>query len=334
MTSSTTRKRNGKQGELFGRSIEAAQWKEAIIARLEREGETEKVAKLRGCGLKMHLYCAECGHAHETATRCNRKWCPSCAPKRGNERAARLRVLIAAMRWPMHLTLTVPNTVSEHAPRSLLRDLMLSLRRLRRLKLWKTNVTGGLYSIEITDKGNGYHPHLHLVIDCRWLALHTPEPRGHDSAERKRELCKSAAQELQAAWQFATGIERHMSLWIRRCDADAAREIVKYALKSEDAVELQGRLGPVFDLLDSVRMCSPFGNVRGVKLPPDTSHKLTCPNGHSEWRTAPTPGRVVLRGRWEERRLQRIADRERVEAEAARQARLIEYLNRELRREL
>lgn len=334
MTSAVTRRRNAKQSELFGRTIEAAQWKAQIIARLDEEGETEMADKLRGCGLTMYLYCAECGHKHEAKTKCSRKWCPSCAPKRGNERAARLRVLIAAMKWPLHITLTVPNTVADWAPRSLLRDLLKAFVRLRRSKLWKTNVKGGVYSIEVTDKGNGYHPHLHVVADCRWLALHHREPHWTMTKEEEEATKRGAAEELQAAWQHATRIDRHMSLWVRRCDAGAAQEIVKYALKSEDAVKLEGRLGPVFRLIDSVRMCSAFGSCRGVEIPEDKTRSLLCPNGHSEWRVSPTPGRIELRDRWEQRRQARIAERERVEAEAARQAALIEYLNRELRKHL
>lgn len=334
MTSAPTRRRYAKQTELFGRTVEAEQWKRQIIARLDDEGETEMADKLRGCGLALRLYCAECGHCHDAKTKCCRKWCPSCAPKRGNERASRLRVLIAAMRWPLHITLTVPNTVADWAPRSLLRDLLQSFVRLRRTKLWKTNVKGGVYSIEVTDKGNGYHPHLHVVVDCRWLALHHKEPHWTMSDEEVAATKKGAAEELQAAWQHATRIERHMSLWIRRCDAGAAQEIVKYALKSEDAVKLEGRLGPVFRLIDSVRMCSPFGSCRGVKIPEDDRSSLTCPNGHSEWRVTPTPGRIELRERWEARRAARIEWRQREEAEAERRVKLIEYLNRELRREL
>lgn len=304
------RRKPARQTELFGRQVEEAQWKARILERLDEEGEDEFAAKLRSCGQPMSLWCAECGHRHECKTKCSRKWCPSCGPKRGNERAARLRVLIASMRWPLHITLTVPNVVADWAPRTLLKDLLESFRRLRRTKLWKENVEGGAYGIEITDKGHGYHPHLHIVADCRWLALTTKAPHHTDTAERVAAKFRNSMSELQAAWQHATRIDRHMSLFLRRCDSNAASEILKYALKSEDACKLEGRLGPVFRLIDSVRMCSPFGSIRGVKIPPDEEHKLTCPNGHDKWTASPTIGRAELERRWSERAAKRRAERE------------------------
>jgi hypothetical protein len=293
--------RRGRQGELFGRKVEAAQWRSQILARLDNEDETEMAARLRKCGQPMSLWCAECGHQHPCETMCRRKWCPSCAPKRGNERADRLRLIIAAMQWPMHITLTVPNVGYDENARGMMRDMMLAFRRLRRLKLWRANVTGGCYGMEVTDKGQGYHPHLHIVADCRWLALTTPEPRGRDSDEVRREKKRGAAEELQAAWQFATGRDEHMSLWVRRCDSNAASEIVGYALKSGDAVKLHGKLGDVFRAMDAVRMCATFGSCRGVELPEDTGYGLTCPNGHSEWRIEPTEGRIAHAAKWRER---------------------------------
>lgn len=188
----------------------------------------------------------------------------------------------------MHITLTVPNLDFEEAPLMMMRELMLAFRRLRRLKLWKDNVKGGCYGLEVTNKGNGWHPHLHIVADCQWLALHTPEPRRGDSEDTRKAKLKGAAAELQSAWQFATGYERHMSLWLRRCDANAASEIVGYALKSEDSRKLSGRLGPIFRAMDKVRMCSPFGSCFGLKLPEDKAPRLMCPNGHADWSTTPT----------------------------------------------
>lgn len=325
-------RRKLNQGELFGRKIEAAQWRAQILDRLRSEGENEMADRLAKCGQPMSLWCAECGHEHACETKCSRKWCPSCAPKRGNQRADRLRHLIALMQWPMHITFSVPNVAYGHASRSMMRDLLVAFRRLRRLKLWSKNVEGGAYGMEVTDKGNGYHPHLHTVIDCRWLALHTREPHWRDSDETKRAKWKGAAEELQQAWQFATGIDSRMSVFIRRCDSNAASEILKYALKSEDAVKLQGRLGDVFRAMDAVRMCQAFGSIRGVDLPEDETPRLMCPNGHAEWRTVKTIGRIEESLRWNERRrVQRElnAKRERAAFEAMK---MLEILNERLRR--
>lgn len=273
------------QLELFGREVEAGQWRAELLARLDLEGETKLAARLRTCGLDFRLYCKACGYLHLAKTKCSRKWCPSCGPKRGNERAARLRMIIAAMKWPLHITLTRQNVDWETATRSLLADLHKSFGKLRRSKLWATNVVGGCVAAEITDKGNGLHPHLHAVVDCRWLALKTPEPHHTDSPEGRRAKFRSAATELQSEWARCLGQETPPSLFIRRCDAGAAAEIVKYALKAEDAVNCEGKIGPILRMIDATRMVRTFGSCFGIKVIETKTSPLTCPAGHSEWTT-------------------------------------------------
>lgn len=285
--------------ELFGREVEAAQARRLLLERLEKEGDDERAARLRKCGLTFPLFCKGCGHRHEASQKCNRKWCPSCAPKRANERAARLRAGIRLMRWPMHITLTVPNIAEGDVDRNFLRHLLVSFRKLRKMKLWAQNVTGGVYGMEVTNKGAGWHPHIHIVADCRWLALKTPEPYRDDDAEQREAKFRCAAQELQSAWAAATQMEMHKSIWVRRCDADAAAEIVKYAIKGEHLLNCSGSARRMCEILDSCRLTSPFGSMRGLALDEHDDYKLTCPNGHSEWTPVPphTPTSVIVNGR-------------------------------------
>lgn len=293
--------------------MEASQWRAQLLARLDKEGADDLADRLRRCGLVMPLWCKCCGHRHDAKTKCNRKWCPSCAPKRGNERAQKLRVLIAAMKWPLHITFTVPNTPIEQAGKHLLRDLMRAFVKLRRTKLWKTNVRGGVVALEVTDKGNGLHPHLHVVCDARWIALHTPAPSGRETQEELAAKFEGAANELQCAWQHATAIPEHMSLWIRRCDQNAAHEIVKYSLKSEDALKCHGEIAPLLRMLDAVRTVSTWGSCRGVKMPEDETPRLTCPAGHADWSTTP----VIKDGAIDRRsHRERIAEQRAAEFEA------------------
>lgn len=272
---------------LFGREVEAGQWRRQLLARLDAEGAEDLADRLRKCGLTFPLWCSGCGHRHDAETKCNRKWCPSCAPKRANERARKMRLAVRQMRWPMHVTLTMQNVPLDEAPRTLLRSLMKSFARLRRMKIWTNRTKGGVVSVEITDKGNGLHPHLHALIDCEWLALKTPPPHRGDTAETLREKFRCAAQELQGAWAKCLGQETPPSLWIRRCDAGAADEVMKYALKTEDALNCQGEIAPVLRMLDAVRTVATFGSLRGLKVPDDEEPRLVCPNGHSAWTTTP-----------------------------------------------
>lgn len=277
-----------RQLELFGRKIEADQYRRALLARLDSEGADDLAARLRKCGLAFKLYCRECSATHEVETKCNRKWCPSCAPKRANERAAKLRAAVLQMHWPMHITLTCRNVPLEDAPRSIIRDLMKSFRTLRRSKLWTTNVSGGVVSVEITDKGKGLHPHLHTLIDCRWLALRTPQPHRDDSPEQLKTKFRCAAEELSGAWAKALGQETPPSVHIRRCNSGAAAEVLKYAMKSEDALACEGEIAPILRMLDACRTVATFGDLHGLKLPEDDRPALACPLGHTSWTTTPT----------------------------------------------
>lgn len=304
-----------KQLSLFGREIEAGQWRRQLLERLDLEGADDLADRLRKCGLTFGLWCKTCGHKHEAATKCCRKWCPSCAPKRANERAAKMRLAVRLMRWPMHITLTMRNVPLEEAPRGILRDLMKSFARLRRMKLWTQNVAGGVVSVEITDKGNGLHPHLHALIDCEWLALKTPRPYRGDDGQQLKDKFRCAAQELQGAWARCLEQETPPSIWIRRCDAGAVDEVMKYCLKTEDAINCQGEIAPVLRMLDSVRTVANFGSLRGLKIPKDEEHKLTCPNGHSDWTQTPPTATIDRRPHHVKIAEQRAAEFERKWAE-------------------
>ena len=199
------------------------------------------------------------------------------------------------MKWPMHITLTVENLTTATPPRDYLRRMMKAFSKLRRAKLFTKNVSGGVVAVEVTDKGRGLHPHLHALIDCRWLALKTPHPHRDDDKATLRTKYRCAAEELSAAWARAIGQETPPSVFIRRADHRAAKEIVKYALKSEDAVNCEGEIAPVLRMLDACRAVATWGHMRGVKLPEEEKVKLICPNGHSEW--SPTPPTTA---KWED----------------------------------
>jgi hypothetical protein len=187
----------------------------------------------------------------------------------------------------MHITLTVPNIDEDEDEKAFIRHLVASFARLRTSLLWRSNVSGGAYGIEVTDKGNGLHPHIHILLDCRWLALRTPEPWRDDDNEQRKQKFECAAQELQSAWNRARRGSEHTSLWIRRCDSKAATEVVKYAVKGADLIACEGSAARICRMLDAVRLTSPFGNLRGLKMEPEERHRLTCPNGHSEWTPRP-----------------------------------------------
>jgi hypothetical protein len=67
---------------------------------------------------------------------------------------------------PKHIVVTQKNF--QLLTRKKVRDFGRALARLRRQALWKP-VKGGCVSTEITNEGNGWHLHAHILADVRWL---------------------------------------------------------------------------------------------------------------------------------------------------------------------
>lgn len=276
--------RKERQLKLFSREYETNESRRGLLFRLWKEQAWDLYDRLVKCGEPLPLHCKGCGMVHESAVKCNRKWCPSCGPRRGNERAGRMAVMFHEIRWPMHVTLTVPNEERGVVRPTVLKELMAGMKRLRRMALWRRNVRGGVLSVEVTDTGNGLHPHIHALIDCEWLALRTPKPHRGDTTETLRLKFRSAAEELTEAWKTAMGDERIRSVKVRRCDSGAIVEVLKYALKSEDVEKCQGEIAPILRVLDSCRNVVSFGCCFGVAMPPTPAYDLGCPCSEPQWR--------------------------------------------------
>jgi hypothetical protein len=167
------------------------------------------------------------------------------------------------MQWPLHVTLTRSNIGS--ISQDDVRALKKAFSKLRRTKLWTKNVKGGLVGVELTNKGHGWHPHLHTLCDAKWLAMKTPEPQRWHSRTRKAELCQQASQELMETWSGLIG-QLVSSIKVRRCDGETAvREVLKYAVKGSDLVECEEKIGDAIRAISGGRLTTPYGSMFGLK---------------------------------------------------------------------
>lgn len=229
--------------------------------RLRDEGEVDLLAKIAACQEPLVLKCQTCGTTKEILLSCKRKWCPCCAKRLAAIRSSEMSYIVERMRWPLFVTLTMKNVADLSSGG--VRKLRRSFGKLRHRKLWKSCVRGGVAAVEVTNIGNGWHPHLHAVVDCQWLASKTPPPQRRDSVERKKELFKLAAIELEAAWSKCLGQETS-SVKVKRASRDTiAREVCKYTVKCEDLVLAEGRIGDLIRALDSCRLLTTFGQAHG-----------------------------------------------------------------------
>lgn len=257
---------------------QACQTRAKLLARLDQEHENDLANSLRSCGEPLPIVCANCGYLHLAAKRCKKKWCPVCVRAIATKRAIKFSKAAAQMTWPMHLTLTVAN-ITDAEDVDFVRRLRRAFGKLRHRKLWEKNVAGGVAGIEVTNKGKGWHPHLHALIDCRWLALRTPAPQPGESQKVTRDKCRRAKLEFTKLWRKIIR-EKHGVCWMRRVDdtEKAIREVLKYAIKGSELAEVPQPVGPLIRQLDRCRLTTSFGSMFGKRL---TAHAETpvrvCP---------------------------------------------------------
>jgi hypothetical protein len=185
----------------------------------------------------------------------------------------------------MHITLTRENldTISAND----IAALRASMKQLRRRDIWRKNVVGGITSIELTNTGKGWHPHIHVLADCEWLAIDTPSPKKWHSRAQKKQLYKRANTELHDVWCECIG-QVMASINVRRCDgATAVREVLKYAVKGSDLADSEDAIGPAIRAVSAGRLCTPFGSLYGKRLVTAAESKppLPCPkcNAKGSW---------------------------------------------------
>jgi hypothetical protein len=170
------------------------------------------------------------------------------------------------MVWPLFATFTVKNF--EDSSPDFVREMRRSFGQLRRLRWWLQAVRGGVASIEVTNIGNGWHPHLHAVLDCRFLSVRTPPPAPALAAEKKKAIYKKAAREVDQQWSLCCG--RAGGIKVKRAFVDPAnpqnsisREVFKYSVKGSDLVECEGSVSQLIRQLDNCRLMTSFGTMYG-----------------------------------------------------------------------
>jgi hypothetical protein len=111
--------------------------------------------------------CLGCGKPTIFSNRCDRFYCPACQPRLTRERITRIAWWVCEINQPKHIVLTVRNI--KEMTRGHVQEFkkwILALRRSKFARSWK----GGLYSVEVTNEGKGWHLHAHLLVDVRYVA--------------------------------------------------------------------------------------------------------------------------------------------------------------------
>lgn len=254
--------------------------RDELMNRLRIEDAHDLAEKLAGCGTPLGLTCACCGGHRTVEVACKRRWCPACAWIVARERIRKYERAADTMKWPLFVTLTVRNTPDPE----IIRDLRGWWSKMRRRKLMQDRVPGGISTIEVTEGEGGWHPHLHILADCRWLALHTPAPAWQDSEDVKRQKYDHARLELSALWSQVIGQEQASVLALRKSPGECLRYALKYAVKGSDLINSRLPVAPLIRVLSKSRMLSAFGTMHGHPLhdPEDEKPAAVCHECHNE----------------------------------------------------
>jgi hypothetical protein len=245
----------------------------ALLARLDAEGEDTLFKKLSSCGEESVIICSGCHARREVKVRCRATWCPSCQPGISAERKAELQPFIDRMQWPLFVTLTCVNTPTAEG----VRKVVKAFGKLRKRKLWTGRVVGGVACYELTNKGNGFHPHVHMVVDCEWLAYKTRAPWRGCPRERVKELCREAQIELSQVWAACLRQAGNAIVHVSRATkATILNEVSKYCVKGTDLLECEGSAGDLIRAIKATRMMTTWGKLYKRK-PKDKKEARPCP---------------------------------------------------------
>lgn len=261
--------------------------RETIRQRLQDEDENELAALIEKCGQPLWIICAECGHQHQAEQRCRQKWCPVCVRAIATKRSLKYAAAVERLQWPLFITLTQKNQ-RDLDPENV-RKMRRAFGKLRHRAWWKKAVRGGVAGMEVTNIGNGWHFHIHAVIDCRWLsAAPGTQLKPFDTRATIKRKMKLAADSVAVAW--ATCLQEPKAIVkVKRAYGSAAEkdsggrskpitmEVLKYSVKGSDLAEMKEEIGPLIWALKTTRLVTSFGSLFGkLRFPEEDRPKLAC----------------------------------------------------------
>lgn len=222
-------------GELWERR---EHYRDSIVARLKESGDRTHWQALDDCHTEpTYCRCNACGRTQVFLNRCDLYYCPLCQPNLERRRTEAVSWWFAQVRQPKHLILTVTNTNGIN--KGMVQEMRSWFSKLRRNKVargWR----GGFYSIQCTNKGRGWHLHIHAVISADWI----------DQTQ------------VSKVWSKINGGYGNN---VKLCDArrrDARHDVIRYIAKGSSMARWSGaQIAEFLAAFDGVRAFGVFGNL-------------------------------------------------------------------------
>ena len=215
---------------------------ESVIAKLQEFGRLDLASPLKNCHTEESCrVCTGCRRVSVFYNRCERFYCPTCQPRLARERRESVEWWTREIAEPKHVVLTVKN--SETFSRSYVQWFKQCWGKLRRRKFargWR----GGFYRLEVTNEKNGWHLHLHALVDCGWI--------------NARHLAEEWAKIIGQEFAIVKVKDVH--------GRDYLAEVTKYAVKGNDIARWTGaQIAEFVDALSGVKTFGVFGSLYGKR---------------------------------------------------------------------
>lgn len=214
---------------------EALEYLEKAEGRIERWDDCGRFATVERSIDRPGQYRVAC-------SRCRDRFCPTCGQERSRVIAANV-VQRVEKKPHRFITLTVRHGTEDL--KVLLTKLLDGFKKLRRSSVWRSAVAGGCAFLEV-KKVNGWHPHLHLIVQGNWM-------------DHK---------EVSKTWLQCTGDSSIVDIKLIREVEKTAAYVTKYASKPLDRSVTfnQKDLIEAMVVLKGVKLLTTFGSWRGEAL--------------------------------------------------------------------
>lgn len=181
------------------------------------------------------VFCEHCGFSVPVPVYCKNRFCPTCSHHRNRIIRHKLSTFINTVILRKYdsfkfLTLTIKNDPDLKRQTD---ELIKSFRRLRQRAFWKKHVRGGACVIEAKPGKEGWHVHLHIVIESAFIPY----------------------QALLSEW---TAVSTGTGVYIKKLHgSQVVGYLTKYLTKEQATTADQKRMT---DILKGRRLFVPFGS--------------------------------------------------------------------------
>lgn len=252
---------SGLPGKLarYSKARHKALQMQSFVANAGHVKEAKKLADCANYLLFRHYYTVDKVRLHAASFCKKHLLCPMCAIRRGAKMLkAYLQRYEAVTDDHPHLrpylvTVTVKNGPElaerlKHLRKALKRmsearrSYLSNPKRYRHVEFARS--MGGFHSIEVTNKGHGWHPHAHMI----WLCASEPDQKA-----------------LSSEWHAWTGDSFIVDVRPLHDPVEGFLEVCKYALKFSDLSEADN--WHAYQVMSGQRLIDSHGLMRGVEIP-------------------------------------------------------------------